>query len=167
MRNIVLARVDDRLIHGEVVVGWIPATRATRLIIVDDELSADPFAKRVLMAMVPSGIRCFVYTVDQGAVHLMKPGVAHERLLVLAKSPVTFRRLIEKGIELKEVNIGGTGIDENRKPFFKNISLSREEVLAVSQMLELGCDVYYQLVPDQKRYELADAVKEAMARFEA
>lgn len=165
MRNIVLARVDDRLIHGEVVVGWMPATRTTRLIVVDDELCQDPFAKRILMAMVPSGIRCFVYTVEQAAVHLVKEPMPHERLMVLAKSPETFWRLIEKGVEIKEVNLGGTGIDENRKPFFKNISLSREEVLAVNRMLEHGVDVYYQLVPDQKRYEVKEAVEEAKEKF--
>lgn len=167
MRNIVLARVDDRLIHGEVVMGWMPATRTTRLIIVDDELCRDPFARKILMTMAPAEIRCFVYTVEQAAVHLTKAPMPHERLMVLAKSPLTFWRLIEKGVEIKEVNLGGTGIDDNRRPFFKNISLSRDEVESVEKMLEHGCDVYYQLVPDQKRYELENAVAEAKEQFGA
>lgn len=167
MRNIVLARVDDRLIHGEVVVGWMPATRATRLIVVDDELCKDPFAKRILMAMVPADIRCFVYTVDQASVHLTKAPMPHERLMVLAKSPLTFWGLIEKGVEIKEINLGGTGIDENRRPFFKNISLSREEVLAVEKLMDHGCEVYYQLVPDQKRYDVRSALEDAKAQFNA
>lgn len=165
MRNIVLARVDDRLIHGEVVMSWIPATRANRIIIVDDALAADPFGSRVVKLLVPQDKKCFIYTVEQAAEKLMKEGAPKEKILVLAKTPATFYRLVQAGVPIREVNLGGTGIDETRKPFFKNISLSREEVDAVDGLMSGGCRVYYQLVPDQKAYSLENAVEEAKKRF--
>ena len=84
MRNVILARVDDRLIHGEVVTAWIPTKRATRIIIIDDEVAADQFNVRVVKALAPEGTKCFVYTVDKAAEKLMVPGVPDERLLLLA-----------------------------------------------------------------------------------
>ena len=55
MRNVVLARVDDRLIHGEVVTAWTPTMRANRIIIVDDDVAKDEFNVRVVKALAPNG----------------------------------------------------------------------------------------------------------------
>lgn len=87
MRNVVLARVDDRLIHGEVVTTWIPTTRATRVIIIDDEVARDEFNVRVVKALAPAGTKVFVYDVAKASEKLMVPGVEGERLLLLAKTP--------------------------------------------------------------------------------
>lgn len=162
MRKIVLARVDDRLIHGEVVMGWIPAMRITRIIIVDDFLAANPFATRALQALVPPDIKCFVYTIKKASDRLMAEGPKGERLLLLVKTPLTLQALVEAGLSLQECNIGCVGIDTGRKPFFKNISLTRDEVLALDALRNHGCVPYYQLVPDQKRYDISAAIENAL-----
>lgn len=165
MRNVVLARVDDRLIHGEVVTAWTPTMRATRIIIVDDEVAADAFNVRVIKALAPAGTKCFVYTVDKAAEKLMVEGLPGERLIVLAKTPVTFNRLMKAGVPLKEVNLGGAGIRGKRQPFINNVSLDPDEVLACEEMKKAGCRVYYQLVPEQGVIEIDSALKSAKEKF--
>lgn len=165
MRNVVLARVDDRLIHGEVVTAWIPTMRATRILIIDDEVAADPFNVRVVKALAPEGTKCFVYTVEKGAEKLMVPGLPDERLLLLAKTPTTFARLIKAGVPLKEVNLGGAGIRGERKPFINNVSLDPQEVLSCEEMQDAGCRVYYQLVPEQAVIKIDSALKSAKEAF--
>ena len=166
MRNIVLARVDDRLIHGEVVMGWVPAMRITRIIIVDDALAANPFATRALQALIPPDMKCYVYTEQKAVDRLMADGPKGERLLLLVKTPLTMQALVEAGLPLQECNLGCVGIDTGRRPFFKNISLSRQEVLALDALQKQGCEPYYQLVPDQKRYDISAAIEDAMGRME-
>lgn len=165
MRNVVLARVDDRLIHGEVVTAWIPSTRANRIIIVDDEVSQDTFNVRVVKALAPAGTKVFVYDVEKASEKLMVPGVEGERLLLLAKTPTTFSRLIKNGVPLKEVNLGGAGIRGERQPFINNVALNPEEVLACEQMKKEGVRVYYQLVPEQGVIEIDEAMRKAKANF--
>ena len=165
MRNVVLARVDDRLIHGEVVTAWTPAMRANRIIIVDDEVAKDEFNVRVVKALAPAGTKCFVYTVEKAAERLMVPGAAGERIIVLTKSPTTFYRLIKAGVPFKEVNLGGAGIRGARKPFINNVSLDPEEVKSCEEMLKAGCRVYYQLVPEQGVTEIDAALKAAKEAF--
>lgn len=165
MRNIVLARVDDRLIHGEVITGWLPVTKATRIYIVDDVVASDEFTRRVLQASAPKYLHCFVYPVDEAAEKLSAKGKADERLVILVKTPTTFARLMKKGVALKEVNLGGVGPEDGRVPFFKNVSLNREEVLACEYLMDTGCSVYFQLVPDQRRYEIRDAVQQAKEKM--
>lgn len=165
MRNVVHARVDDRLIHGEVVTAWVPTMRATRIIIIDDEVAKDEFNVRVVKALAPAGTKVFVYDVDKAAEKLMVPGLPDERLLLLTKSPTSFWRLIEKGVPLKEVNLGGAGIRGKRQPFINNVSLDPDEVLACEEMQKHGCRVYYQLVPEQGVIEIDSALKAAKEKF--
>lgn len=70
---------------------------------------------------------------------LMVPGVEGERLLLLAKTPTTFNRLIQNGVPLKEVNLGGAGIRGERKPFINNVALDPAEVTACEEMQKSGC----------------------------
>ena len=165
MRNVVLARVDDRLIHGEVVTAWIPTTKANRVIIVDDEVAKDEFNIRVVKALAPGGTKVFVYDVAKASEKLMVQGLEGERLLVLAKTPTTFNRLVKNGVPLKEVNLGGAGIRGERQPFINNVALDPQEVLACEEMKNAGVRVYYQLVPEQGVIEIDDAVKKAKANF--
>ena len=165
MRNVVLARVDDRLIHGEVCTAWVPTTRATRIIIIDDEVAKDEFNVRIVKALAPAGTKVFVYDVAKASEKLMVPGVEGERLLLLTKSPTTYARLIKNGVPLKEVNLGGAGIRNKRQPFINNVALDPDEVLSCEEMQKAGCRVYYQLVPEQGVIEIDDAVKKAKAAF--
>ena len=147
MRNVVLARVDDRLIHGEVVTAWTPTFKANKIIIIDDEVAKDTFNVRVV------------------AEKLMVQGVPGERLLLLAKTPTTYNRLIKAGVPLKEVNLGGAGIRGERQPFINNVALNPEEVLACEEMQKAGVNVYYQLVPEQSVVKIDDALKKAKDNF--
>lgn len=165
MRNVVLARVDDRLIHGEVVTAWTPNMRANRIIIVDDEVAKDEFNVRVVKALAPSGTKVIVYDVDKAAERLMVPGKEGERIIVLAKTPITFDRLVQKGVPFKEVNLGGAGIRNKRQPFINNVALDPDEVLACESLQNAGCRVYYQLVPEQGVVEIANAMKSAKENF--
>lgn len=165
MRNVVLARVDDRLIHGEVVTAWTPTMRANRIIIVDDEVAKDEFNVRVVKALAPAGTKVFVYDVENASDRLMRPGKEGERIIVLTKSPTTFDRLVKAGVPFKEVNLGGAGIRGERKPFINNVALSPEEVQSCESLQQQGVRVYYQLVPEQGVTEIDSALKNAKEAF--
>ena len=128
----------------------------------DDEVAADAFNVRVVKALAPAGTKCFVYDVAKASEKLMVKGLPDERIIVLAKTPTTFNRLIKAGVPIKEVNLGGAGIRGARKPFINNVSLDPEEVKACEEMKNAGCRVYYQLVPDQKRYDISAAIEDAL-----
>lgn len=165
MRNVVLSRVDDRLIHGEVVTAWTPAMRGNRIMIIDDDVVRDEFNVRVVKALAPAGTKVIVYSVEKAAEKLMVPGVDGERIIILTKTPITFNRLIKAGVPIKEVNLGGAGIRGERKPFINNVALDPEEVKACEEMLNAGVRVYYQLVPEQCVIEIDNALKTAKANF--
>lgn len=159
MRNIVLARVDDRLIHGEVVSVWTPSLSVNRIMIADDGVAADKFNSRVLKALAPAGVKVNVYSVDTAAEKLKGDDVKGERIMVLAKTPITFQKLVNSGLAIKEVNLGGMGLRDERKPFIKNVSASPDEIEAIKDMRSKNVRVYYQLVPEQQVIEVDEYIK--------
>ena len=160
MKNIVLARVDDRLIHGEVVSVWTPSLQVNRIIIVDDEVAADTFNKRVIKALAPNGVRCNVYSVERGADILQRDSKeASERVMVLTKTPITYDRMADLGLKLTDVNLGGMGLRDERTPFIKNVPCSPDEIQSIKNLREKGTHVYYQLVPEQQVIEVDGYLK--------
>ena len=159
MKNIVLARVDDRLIHGEVVSVWTPSLQVNRIIIVDDEVAADEFNKRVIKALAPNGVKCNVYTTERGADILQRDAKdSAERVMVLTKTPITYDKMSDMGLRLIDVNLGGMGLRGERKPFIKNVACSPDEVAAIKNLMKIGTHVYYQLVPEQQVIEASEYV---------
>lgn len=159
MKNIVLARVDDRLIHGEVVSVWTPSLSVNRIVVADDGVAADKFNSRVLKALAPAGIKVNVYSVDTAGEKLKGDELKGERIMVLAKTPITFQRMVDSGVVIKEVNLGGMGLRDERTPFIKNVSASPAEIEAIKSMRSNQVRVYYQLVPEQQVIEVDDYIR--------
>ncbi|MHC1685831.1 MAG: PTS system mannose/fructose/N-acetylgalactosamine-transporter subunit IIB [Clostridiaceae bacterium] len=156
MKNVVVARVDDRLIHGQVVTAWAVTTRANRIIIVDDVVANDTFNTRVIKLLAPAGVAVDIYTIEEGIKVLKGDPSPNERVIILTKTPITFDALIEGGVELEKVILGGMGLRDARKPFVKNVSCSPEEIDSIRNMVNKGVNVVYQLVPEQRVIEITN-----------
>ena len=85
MRNIVLTRIDDRLIHGQVVTAWIKQYPINRILIIDDELSQNRLMQRIYKAAAPMGIEVLIQACTQAIDFLKEEGEKGENLLILVK----------------------------------------------------------------------------------
>lgn len=147
MLNIVLTRIDDRLIHGQVVTAWAKITKANRIIVVDDEVAQDEFMIKVLKMAAPNSFRIGIHTVVDASKILIGEDTG-ERVIVLVKTPKTVEALMQKNVEIKELNLGGMGAIIGRKQLYRNISISNEEKECFRGLINQGVHVYIQIVPD-------------------
>lgn len=148
MAEIVLARIDDRLIHGQVMTAWLQYSGGNHIVIVDDETAEDEFLKSVLSMSIPSGIKLNVFNCSDGS-EFLKNLSGDSKVVILVKVPGTFLKLIESGVNLKQIIIGGMGANPNRSKFYKNISASDEEREALRKIISLGTSVNIHVIPDQ------------------
>lgn len=153
MENILLARVDDRLIHGQVMTAWMKVLCAKQIIIIDDAVSCDDFMIKVLELAAPKGVKVRVHGV-RDAIELIKGGLDVPSIL-LTKTPVTYKRLVDEGVQLEAINLGGMGINQERRPLYKNLAASEVERAAIKEMLDGGIDVKIQVIPSNKAVEVA------------
>lgn len=154
MSNIVFTRIDDRLIHGQVMTSWAKHTQANMISIVDNEVANDPFISRVLKMAVPSEVKVDIYNTEQAIEALTLKVQNSNRIIILAKHPKTIYSLIKNGVDIENVNVGGMGARPGRKSIYKNISASQEEKEIFKEILSLGKKVYMQIVPDDKKVDI-------------
>jgi D-glucosaminate-specific PTS system IIB component len=157
MLNVVLTRIDDRLIHGQVITAWSKITKANRIIVVDDEVAEDSFMVKVLKMAAPSSIKVEVFTIADAAVALETEDTG-EKVIILVKTPKTVLGLVKAGVSIKELNLGGMGATQGRKQLYRNISISAEEKEMFKELLTLGVDVFLQIVPDANKMPLGTLI---------
>lgn len=161
MKNIVLARVDDRLVHAEVLAVWVPNLKANRIIVVDDAVAADKQSSRVIKELASPGMVIHVYDVDRAVEKLSQdasfPG---ENVIVLTKTPTTFEQIVDRGINIKEINLGGMGIRGDRKRLLKRVACDSSEIESIKHLMEKGIHIYYQTIPGQSEEELDKYIKD-------
>jgi mannose/fructose/N-acetylgalactosamine-specific phosphotransferase system component IIB len=145
-----LVRIDDRLIHGQVVVVWLRALGAQRIVIVDDATARDPFLSEVLTLAAPQGVPVEVHTVAEGAVRLIELAGTPEPVMVLARSPRTILGLRQAGVPIHVVDLGGMGSGPGRRRLHKTISVSPDDLRDLRELEQLGTRVEVQIVADDR-----------------
>jgi len=145
-----LVRIDDRLIHGQVVAGWLRALGGQRIVIVDDATARDEFLREVLTLAAPQGVPVEVLDVAAGAARCLELAATPEPVIVLARSPRTVLGLRQAGVPIDVVDLGGMGAGPGRKRIHKTISMSPDEIRDLRQLEQLGTRVEVQIVVDDR-----------------
>lgn len=159
MGNIVLTRIDDRLIHGQVMTSWLNYTGATKIMVIDDQTAADPFLKTVLKNAVPGNVGLGLFTVEKAIARLTKGFKAEDKVIILVKYPKTILDIIEGGCPFLELNIGGMGAKEGRTKLYKNISASPEEKGYLQKIVDSGCKTTIQIIAEDSKVDVAQFLK--------
>lgn len=149
MQNLVLTRIDDRLIHGQVMTKWIKETGAENVVIIDDATSKNEFMINVFEQAIPEDIGIGVFSKEDGAKFFSQPLEAPTMILV--KVPETIEYLINHGIDIKDLDLGGMGAKDGRSTLYQYISTSHEEDQCFYRLLDKGMNVYVQIVPQNEK----------------
>ena len=157
MENLVLTRIDDRLIHGQVMTAWIKQKNAVQVVVADDEVAEDDFMINVLEMAVPDEIAIGIFNRDD-AVEFMKQGLEAPTIL-LVKGPEILNYMVDQGIEIDEIDVGGMGTKEGRSVLYKNISTNPEENKNCLDLIQKGVNVFVQVMPQDKQVNVAEYIK--------
>lgn len=145
---IALTRIDDRLIHGQVATQWVKEVQANQIYIVDDETASDEFAAMICKGLAPLHTKVFVLSECEAA-EVLK-GIdenVNVRALIIVKEPGAILTMLNDGLKLKRIIVGGMGRRADRKTFFRSISVSEKEIEQFTEIIEKGVDLYCQIVP--------------------
>lgn len=153
MKQIVYARIDDRLIHGQVMTAWLKQCDANEVVIIDNELCKDTFVVMMMKSLIPSTITLKVFNDADAASYLKEDGKG-EKILILVKTPQAVLTLMNNGITLEYLNIGGMGMKAGRSKLYKNIAASDEEREVFRELLNRELVMKVQVVPTEKAEDL-------------
>lgn len=154
---IVLCRVDDRLVHGQVVVGWGRPLDLNRIVLVDDEVRQSPWEQELYRMAAPSEIAMDFLSPVEAAPRLMGWQAGKERVLVLVGTIVAAAELLRRSPGgLHRLNLGGIHAGPGRRERLRYLYLSDEELALLERMAERGLEVSAQDVPTSRPVPLKD-----------
>lgn len=158
MAKLGLVRIDDRLIHGQVVTSWINNTQSNKIIIVDDELAKNEFLTNVFVMAAPKGLPVEVKSVDQVAKEWIENEFGSGTVLMLFKKISSLKEAYEKGFRVDYVQIGGLASGPGRKLVVKAIGLSHQDAADLKELNEKGVEVVFQSMPGEKSITIQSVI---------
>jgi mannose/fructose/N-acetylgalactosamine-specific phosphotransferase system component IIB len=158
---LLLARIDDRLIHGQVVYGWAGALKPTLIAIVSDSLHADPARADLYLIAVPEGARGRVLSVEEALSPSFRQEVDAERTILLFAGPDEVLRLLDGGFPLTELNLGGLHHTPGRREALPYVFLDDQDRERLRAVERRGVRVYAQDLPSNARHALETWVGES------
>lgn len=150
MSKIVLARVDSRLIHGQVVTKWLQQSAANEIIVVSDELEQDEFLQSIYLMAAPPGVEVIIKGTESVQAYWENEAAAkNSKVLFLVPDLTTLREMVEAGVVKEAIQVGGLGGGPSRKNVVKNINLSEDDVEILEGLLAKNMEVYFQAIPEE------------------
>ena len=163
MRNVVLARIDERLLHGQVCTKWMQATHANVIVLADDDLVNDKFTCKIFLGMKPAGTELQIFTVDQAIEYLKEDSPENEKVMLLTKCAQSFLRMNEAGVVYDKIICGSAAVSGNkygkRKKLIRDLFASDSEKDAMRALIDKGVTMVYQLAIDNAPVDLAKLLK--------
>jgi mannose/fructose/N-acetylgalactosamine-specific phosphotransferase system component IIB len=163
--NLVLARIDDRFIHGQVTVGWGQRLEPDLIVVANEEIAADPWQARVYAATVPPSIEVRALGLPDAAVALQDPHHdlgRFERAFLITGSPGDMHALVAQGLELERINIGGVHFAPGKQEMLEGIYVDRDDLAVLRALMRRGIRLAAQAVPGSREVLLDDGLLAAM-----
>jgi len=156
---LVLVRIDDRLIHGQVVEGWLPTLDADRIVVASDPAAGDPIQTSLMGLALPPEVSLTVLKVEETARALAAGQWAKESVILLLPGLNEARRLVEAGAALPAINLGGLHDAPGRRFITPSIALSDQDQKDLQAILDRKIEVDSRALPTDERRSMAELLR--------
>lgn len=158
----VLARIDSRLLHGQVATAWSKSVSPTRIIVVSDDVARDELRKNLIQQAAPVGVKAHVVPVDQ-MIKLAKDDqhFGGQRALLLFENPQDVLRAVDGGVPLKTVNVGSMAHSTGKVQPNKVLAFDQNDIDTFKQLEEKGIDFDVRKVPGDSKDNMDNILKKA------
>ena len=151
---VVLARVDDRLIHGQVTVGWSQQLNPDRILLANNAIAGDAWQCRVYGSSVPPHIEVSFLSLSGTVLHLSQPEHLDEKTLLLTATVEEMAELARLGAPLADINLGGLHFAAGKQEMLSQFYLDRGDLAACGRLLGAGHGLFAQMVPGGHKTEI-------------
>ncbi|AJO19247.1 PTS system fructose-specific EIIB component [Bacillus paralicheniformis] len=160
--KIVLARIDDRFIHGQVLTRWIKIHAADRIIVVSDEVAQDEMRKTLILSVAPSNVKASAVSISKMAKAFHSPRYEDTTAMLLFENPGDIVSLIEAGVPIETVNVGGMRFENNRRQITKSVSVTEKDIKSFEQLHGLGVKLELRQLPSDSSEDFMQILRNAI-----
>ncbi|MDB1956093.1 PTS galactosamine transporter subunit IIB [Clostridium tertium] len=147
MPNILLVRIDNRLVHGQVGITWTTSLGANLIVVADDLSAKDPLQQQLMRITAESsgaGIRFFTIEKTINIIHKASPA---QKIFIVCRTPKEVRALVEGGVPIKDVNVGNMHFDKGKRQISKKVYVDDKDLEDLRFIKSKGINVFIQDIP--------------------
>ena len=156
-----LARIDTRLLHGQVATAWTPDSKADRIIVASDSVSADKLRKELIKQAAPGNVKANVVPIDKLIAVAKDPRFGNTHALILFETPQDALRAVEGGVDIKTLNVGSMAHSTGKTMVNNVLSMDKDDVATFEKLRDLGVEFDVRKVPNDSKKDLFDLIKKA------
>lgn len=157
--GVTLLRVDDRLIHGQVVEGWVPYLKVDLVIVVSDAAAVDEIQTALMKMALPASVGLLVLSVAAAAEALRSPQLAARAALVLVPGPAEALALVDNGVVVDRINVGGLHYTVGKVQLGRALFLDEKDRLALRALAAKGIRLEGRALPGDAEEDLTAALE--------
>ena len=161
----VLARIDSRLLHGQVATAWTKTTNPNRIIVVSDGVAHDNLRKSMITEAAPPGVKANVVPIGKMIQVAKDPRFGNTKALLLFETPQDALAAIKGGVDIKELNIGSMAHSVGKVAVSKVLSLGKEDVETFEELKKLGITFDVRKVPSDSKDNMDAIIEKAKAEL--
>ncbi len=156
--GIVLFRIDDRLIHGQVVEGWFRTVHPDLVVVADDEAAGSEFQRTLMEMVVPYGVRTEILPVLEATRRCMEGAYVDCRGIFLFRSPKDVLTALNAGLSIQRLNLGGLHSDGETRSLGRGVLVSEPDLQDLKKILGFGVHIMVRPVPSEPAVDLQSMV---------
>ena len=159
--RLVLFRIDDRLLHAQVALGWVGALSPDVVVVADDKTSGDRRLIPLMRMSLPQEVELVVAGVDEAAGLLKQEGSDTRKCILVVRTPAEAVRLVEAGVRVAEVNVGGMHFAEGKTKLLTYVYADRRDAEALGRLSAANVRLTAQDVPGNPSHDVAKLLEES------
>ncbi len=157
MANILLTRIDNRLIHGQVGVTWCNFLGANLILVANDEVAQDEVQQSLMDMVVPDTVATRYFTLEK-TINIIHKASSSQKIFIVCKTPQDVLTLVKGGVEIDKVNIGNMHYKEGKKQISSTVSVDQNDKDTFKELNSLGVELDLRRVPDEKGENIMDLI---------
>ncbi len=140
-------RIDNRLVHGQIIEAWLPFTGANTIVVANDELAADDLRQQIMSIAIPMGVTIAFLCVEKAAEYLKSKHLLGANALVLLAGCADACRAYHCGLLFTRLNLGNMHYGPGKKQICQHIALSKDDEHCLETLTKQGISLDYRCIP--------------------
>lgn len=157
--KIKLLRIDSRLVHGQVASTWVAHVRVGTIIAASDNAAHDELRRTLMLQVAPGSTKTFVVDIAKAARVYNNPKYADLEVLMVVETPRDVVRLLDLGLDITSVNVGGMTYKENMTRISEAVSVGPDDIEAFKELDKRGVALSLQQLPNNNPIPLMDRLR--------
>lgn len=158
MANILLTRIDNRLVHGQVATQWNSFLGSNLILVANDKVAGDKMRQGLMDMAAPNGVGTRYFTI-QKTIDIIHKASASQKIFIIVENPQDVLKLVEGGVPIKKVNIGNMHMAEGKRQIATTVAVDNDDVAVFEKLKELGVELEIRRVPTTMAEDISKLFK--------